>query len=107
MQEILVAEDDLWQDDLRALGFHLGRFIYLADAMIDFDRDQRRHNYNPFSVKEETRWDDILTMTLGSCTKHYEKLPLVQDKEILDNILYSGVWVQYRGKNRKEKQNNG
>ena len=24
------------------------------------------------------------------------KLPLVQDKKILDNILYSGVWMRYR-----------
>ena len=39
---------------------------------------------------------------MGRCTESYEKLPLVQDKPLLDNILYSGVWVQYRGKMKKE-----
>ena len=39
---------------------------------------------------------------MGRCTEHYEKLPLVQDKALLDNILYSGIWVQYRSKRREE-----
>ena len=39
---------------------------------------------------------------MGRATAYYEKLPLVQDKGLLDQILYSGVWVRYREKNRKE-----
>ena len=39
---------------------------------------------------------------MARCTAYFEKLPLVQDKALLDNILYSGVWVRYRQKNRKE-----
>ena len=30
--------------------------------------------------------------------ENFERLPLVQDKGILDNILYSGVWLNYRRK---------
>ena len=33
--------------------------------------------------------------------------PLVQDKALLDNILYSGVWVNYRGKRKEEAANDG
>ena len=33
---------------------------------------------------------------MGRCTEYFEKLPLVQDKSILDNILYSGVWTNFR-----------
>jgi hypothetical protein len=29
-------------------------------------------------------------------------LPLVQDKQLLDNILYSGVWVNFGRKKRQE-----
>jgi hypothetical protein len=29
-------------------------------------------------------------------------LPLVQDKALLDNILYSGVWTNIRGKRKEE-----
>ena len=41
-------------------------------------------------------------MTMGRCTENYEMLPLVQDKALLDNILYSGVWVNCRGKRKEE-----
>ena len=47
-------------------------------------------------------------MAMARCTQYYEQLPLVQDKEILDNILYSGVWVNYYGRrkeNRREEHN--
>ena len=44
-------------------------------------------------------------LAMARCTESYEKLPLVQDKALLDNILYSGVWVQYRGKRKREAAN--
>ena len=40
---------------------------------------------------------------MGRCTDYYERLPLVQDKGLLDNILYSGVWGIYRGKRKEEE----
>ena len=47
-------------------------------------------------------WDQYLVLALHRCTDAYERLPLVQDKDILDNILYSGIWTQYRTKQRKK-----
>ena len=41
-------------------------------------------------------WEQYLVLAIHRCTDAYERLPLVQDKDILDNILYSGVWVEYR-----------
>lgn len=106
MAELMVVHDDLWAEPLRGLGFSLGRFIYLADAMLDYDRDSRKKNYNPLLAqglgKNPGQWEEYLLLAMGRCTEHYEKLPLVQDKALLDNILYSGVWVQYRGKMKKE-----
>ena len=43
-------------------------------------------------------------LTLGRFKDNFEKLPLVQDKALLDNILYSGVWVNYRRKRKEEDQ---
>lgn len=51
------------------------------------------------------RWEDYLVLTMARCTDFYERLPLVQDKDLLDNILYSGVWVNYRGKRKEADQN--
>jgi hypothetical protein len=41
-------------------------------------------------------WEQYLLLAMGRCADYYERLPLVQDKDILDNILYSGVWVEFR-----------
>ena len=37
-------------------------------------------------------------LAMARCTRHFEALPLVQDKDILDAILYSGIWVEFRRK---------
>lgn len=105
MAELMVCQEDLWSETLRQLGFHLGRFIYLADAMLDYDEDLKKGSYNPFSGsgKQSTQWEQYLLLAMSRCTAAYEKLPLVQDKSLLDNILYSGVWVQYRTEQRKEE----
>ncbi len=108
MAEILVYQEDLWAPELRQMGFHLGRFIYLLDAALDYDKDKRKGKYNPFLAmdtgKEWQRWEEYLVLAMGRCTDSFERLPLVQDKAILDNILYSGVWMNYRRKRKEEDQ---
>lgn len=108
MAELLVYHDDLWADTLRQVGFHLGRFIYMADAAVDYRQDERKGKYNPFLAlgtgEDWTRWDEYLVLAMGRCTANYEKLPLVQDKAILDIILYSGVWVNFKGKGAKARE---
>ena len=106
MGEILVYREDLWAPHLRRMGMALGRFIYLLDAAVDYPRDKRKGKYNPYlamGMEEDwSRWEEYLLLAMGSCTGSYEMLPLVQDKELLDNILYSGVWVSYRRKGKEE-----
>lgn len=101
MGELLVYRDDLWAPHLRELGFYLGRFIYLADAYVDYPKDLKKKKYNPLPPNQEDQWEDYLVLAMGKCTECYERLPLVQDKVILDNILYSGVWTQIKTKGEK------
>ena len=100
MGELLVYREDLWAPTLREMGKALGRYIYLADAATDYRRDSKKGQYNPFIAmgtgEDWLRWEQYLMLSMGRCTEYYEKLPLVQDKQLLDNILYSGVWVEYR-----------
>lgn len=107
MGEILTYREDLWAPHLRQMGMALGRFIYLLDAAVDYDKDKRKGKYNPYLAmgtgKDWPRWEEYLILTMARCTASYEMLPLVQDKDILDNILYSGVWVN-NGEKRKEKE---
>ena len=108
MGELLVYREDLWADILRQVGFHLGRFIYLADAAVDYRKDEKKGKYNPFLAmgtgEDWPRWEEYLVLAMGRCTYNYEKLPLVQDKALLDNILYSGVWMNFRGKGAKARE---
>ena len=110
MGELLVYREDLWAPQMRRMGDALGRFIYLLDAALDYGQDRKKGKYNPFLAMGQgenwQRWEDYLVLTMARCTETYEKLPLVQDKALLDNILYSGVWVNYRGK-RREADHNG
>jgi hypothetical protein len=46
--EVFVYEEDMWAKYLREMGRDLGRYIYLADAAMDFSRDQKKGQYNPF-----------------------------------------------------------
>ncbi len=105
MGQLLVYRQDLWTDTLEQLGMALGRYIYLADAAVDYRRDVQKGRYNPFigmgTGENWAQWEQYLVLAMGRCTEHYERLPLVQDKDILDNILYSGVWLEYR---RRQKE---
>ena len=108
MAELLVYEEDLWAPTLREMGMQLGRFIYLADALRDYKKDARHQQYNPFltaGICDAAQQEQHLILAMGYCTAQFEKLPLVQDKAILDNILYGGVWIKFPRK-KKEKEAN-
>ncbi len=112
MAEIVAYKSDEWYDNLHRLGFFLGKFIYLLDAYEDIEEDLRKGNYNPLitlyehsDFEEECR--SILTMMMAQCCKEFEKLPILENVDILRNILYSGVWTKYEivKEKRKKKDN--
>ena len=100
LAELMVYRQDLWEEDLRTLGDALGRFIYLADAAMDYRSDVKKEKYNPFAAmgsgEDWQRWEEYLVLAMARCTERFERLPLVQDKKLLDNILYSGIWTNVR-----------
>ena len=107
MAELLCCQEDLWADTLRQMGMALGRFIYLMDAAADYRRDQKKHKYNPFLAmgtgEDIAKWEQYLVLEMARCTEMFEMLPLVQDKPLLDLILYSGVWIHFeRLRGRKQ-----
>lgn len=112
MGELFLFRKDGWESGLRKTGFFLGKFIYLMDAYEDMEKDEKQGSYNPLSAlcKRESFEADIegmLRMMMSECAVEFEKLPCIQDSEILRNILYDGVWNKYnmirkkRGKNDK------
>jgi hypothetical protein len=105
MAELFVVEEDFWSNSLRNFGYHLGRFIYLMDAVMDYEKDQKTGNYNPLNSmgKRPDDMEELLHMVMGDATQEFEKMPFVQDAHLLRNILYGGVWQRYYSrKDRKE-----
>ena len=107
--EIYAYKDDIWSEDLRQLGFYLGKFIYLMDAYEDLEKDKKSGNYNPYKFigdlpEFDKTAEDILTMMAASASKAFEKLPILENVDILRNILYDGVWTRYRKMQEQKKK---
>lgn len=104
MAEIFAWKQDEWEADLRRMGFFLGKFIYLMDAYEDIGKDEKSGNYNVFLYRKRMAENEeafekeaytILKMMMAECSRAFEKLPILENVEILRNILYSGVWCRY------------
>lgn len=109
MAELFDYKKDEWSKSLRELGFYLGKFVYLMDAYEDLPRDIKHGSYNPFkSIADdadyEERVKDYLTAAIAACANAFERLPVLQDADILRNILYSGVWTRYAILQKQKEQ---
>ena len=90
---------------LRPFGYHLGRWIYLADAVDDLSADIKEHRYNPFSaanglvpgtdpaVCQTIRKNACRTLNAcqAACKAAYDALPVSRFDPIFRNILYAGM----------------
>lgn len=106
---LFACREDEWRECLYRLGFYLGKFIYLMDAWEDWEEDLKKEHYNPlfyyFGGKEvpqyiataeiEDKVHQVLMMMIAEACRWFERLPIIENAEILRNILYSGVWCQY------------
>ena len=95
-------KDDDWSCTLNCMGFHMGKFIYIIDAYEDLKKDEKNGNYNPllFMKKESPKEFETfvrinLTSLMAECAKSFERLPIVENVDILRNIIYTGVWTKY------------
>lgn len=88
--EVFVRGNDS-DDPLFDFGKKLGRLIYLADAICDLDSDIKHLRYNPLMNLISLDKEGMLLVLLADCADSYSKLKIEQNKEILDNIIYSGI----------------
>lgn len=104
--EVFVYMQDEWEAPLRKFGTELGRFIYMMDAVMDYQKDVKKHSYNPLISLEKTPEEmrEPLMVLMGTATQTFEKLPLEQDLNLMRSILYGGVWQSF---NQKYKQEGG
>ena len=106
--ELYVWKKDVYERDLRELGFYLGKFIYLCDSFEDIEQDIKKKNYNPLverferpEFEAESRM--MLEDMMARACRAFECLPLLEDAPIMRNILYSGIWLRFEGACERRK----
>lgn len=111
--EVFAWKQDEWYEELKTLGFYLGKFIYLMDAYEDIDKDEKKEAYNPLIFLRKEHREDfetlsrlMMTSMISECAKSFERMPILMHAEILRNIIYSGVWSKYEYLQLKEKKRN-
>ncbi len=77
---------------LSKLSYNIGKWIYLADAWEDREKDKKSGSYNPFLASEagEERASFLLHYSLNEAISAYELLDVKSNAGILDNIMYVG-----------------
>jgi len=104
MSEIFVVKEDEFSGKLRSFGKSLGRFIYIMDACLDLKSDIRKERYNPMTAYSSEDFRSVLNLMMADCTEKYRRLPIDRDRNLIENILYSGVWTRYASENKKRNE---
>lgn len=77
-------------------GYHIGRWIYLIDAVDDLQEDIKKNNFNPFLLLDEKdrnneNYKIILSRCLAQAFNAYNLIEITDFKGILDNIILKGL----------------
>lgn len=98
-------------------GFHLGKFILLADAIDDYEEDRKTGKYNPFVIAYEGKEltyenkQNVKTSLLIECQKLENAVNLIPFENkitienIVKNIIYLGLTkrIEFLDKDVKEE----
>jgi len=108
LAQLYVMREDVYAKDLRELGFYLGKFIYLCDSYEDIERDIKKKNYNPLIARSgdeafAVNCEQMLSDMMARAAMAFERLPLLEDAEIMRNILYSGIWLRFEHASEQRK----
>ena len=113
MSEIFAYREDEHESELRKIGFNVGKYIYLLDAYEDLEKDHEKGRYNPFieyiDKREELkeRVDKLISLSLGMLGNSVDSLDLKMNTGIIENIVYSGVYLRYQNILGKGCKTNG
>jgi hypothetical protein len=93
-----MVKEETQRKILYYLGLSLGKWLYIVDALDDFEKDKRKNVFNPLVKKyngdlEKARSE--LRRHLKKCIdeiwKAYDLLDIKRNKTILDNVIFLGI----------------
>ena len=92
-------ENDAVKRIYERIGYCIGKWVYLADALDDLESDRDKKRFNPFLVKysglsEKQMQEDAvcqMNVCISEAIAAYELLSVKNFGNILENILYKGL----------------
>lgn len=94
----MVSTDIESSDDkaLRWLGYYLGRWVYLIDAVDDCEDDIKTGSFNPLKKRYnlpdfKEYCERMLSLTVGEAINNMNKLEIYRFYDIIDNVLNYGT----------------
>ncbi|MBR5012048.1 MAG: hypothetical protein IKY12_05760 [Clostridia bacterium] len=95
----MCATDDFNGRALEHLGYCMGRFIYISDALHDYTDDVKKGRYNPLINSDDykARAQIQITTCVNESIKAFELLDIKRFKNILGNIIYLGLEEANKG----------
>lgn len=78
---------------LQQLGRGLGRWIYVIDALDDYEKDEKDGSYNPLIYRKNhlEGIDDLLYNYLAEISNAYDLLTMKKYGGIVENIIFMGI----------------
>ena len=104
LAQIFDKEDN--DKKLYNFGFSLGRAIYVLDACVDLKQDIKKERFNPMVEIPSREFQQILTIMLSETTDIYGTMDITTNNDIIENILYSGIWERFeisKSSNKEKK----
>lgn len=95
--------------NLYNLGYSIGKWIYVIDALDDLEDDMKKDKFNPINYlynKDNKTYEELIEsiksrieftiLNCGyNCKDALDKLPIKRNKEILENIISLGMMDKY------------
>ncbi len=83
-------------DALKRVGYFLGRWVYITDAVDDCEKDLKSGNFNPLkksftSPDFKKHSEEMLSLTIGEAIRNLEKLKLYRFGDIIYNVFVYGT----------------
>ncbi len=115
---VKVVTGDKFNAELERVAYNLGKWVYLIDALDDFDKDKKKKNFNVFinAYKDAENKEDlvkkyqnelvgIFSGVLGEISTATQGLEFNFNHDLIDNVLMRGLSVQtkYIMENKKCK----
>lgn len=98
---------NLYTDEIETFAYNLGKWIYLIDAVDDFDKDKKKGNFNVFAntygnisdkstlLKEKkSDLEVIFGSILSSIYENAKSLSYKFNHDLTDNIIFKGLFEQ-------------